>query len=108
MAKDFSKRTKSTQRNSATTSGFMNEFIHLDGVQTNYAITPAGGYVLKNIIFGTAPGSGTVVLKVGNDILAEFSNTVATGSIRFDVYLYDSLKYSNDATCDVTFVISKG
>lgn len=105
MAKTFAKRTKSTQRNSAVTSGFMNDFVHLSGAQANYPVTDAGGYVLVRVIFNTAP-SGSAVLKVGSDQLAVVSTTVAVGSLNFGVYLYDKLYYSGDA--DVTFVISKG
>lgn len=108
MAKTWTKRTKSTQRNSATTAGFMNDFVHLSGAYNNYAVTPTGGYVLSRIIFGTAPGSGTVILKVGNDILAEISSGNAAKDLTFNVYLYDQLFYSNDAADDVTFIISKG
>ncbi len=108
MAKDFSKRTKSTQRSAATNAGWMNDPVHVNGAPTAYKVTPAGGYVLQRVIFGTPPSSGTVILKIGNDTLAELSSTVASGSMYFNVYLYDILYYSTDAAADVTFIISKG
>lgn len=108
MAKDFSHRTKSTQRYAGTTAGFYNEFVHVSGAQNNYPVTPTAGYVLVRIIFGTSPASGSVTLKCGNDIITTISSANAIGDKSFPIYLYDQLFYSTDVTGDVTFVITKG
>lgn len=110
MAKNFRHRTHSTQRNSATTAGFMNDFVHVTGVQNQYPVTPSGGYVLVTCIINTAPASGSLVLQVGQDIMASISSSAsATFEHKYNVYLYDQLFFtSSDAAADVTFVISKG
>lgn len=110
MAKNFRHRTHSTQRNSATTAGFMNDFVHVNGVQTNYPVTPTGGYVLVTVIINTAPASGVLLLNVGQDSLAQISSSAsATFEHKYNLYLYDQLFFSSsDAATDVTFVISKG
>lgn len=110
MAKDFSKRVKSTQRSAGNTAGWMNDFVHITGVQTNYVVTPAGGYLLVSVIINTAPASGAIILTVGSDILAEISSSAsATFEHKYNVYLYDRLLVSTpDAATDVTFIISKG
>lgn len=105
MAKDFSHRTKATQRYAGTTAGFYNDFVHLSSAQSNYPITPGAGYVLQRIVFNTAP-SVVTNLKVGSDILASISTTAATGDKTYNCYLYDQLFYSGDG--DVTFIITKG
>lgn len=108
MAKDFSHRTKGTQRYAGTTAGFYNDFVHISGIQNNYAVTPAAGYVLQRVVFGTPPASGSIELYVGKDLLSTLSSATASGDKTYNVYLYDQLFYSTDATCDVTFVITKG
>lgn len=109
MAKDFSKRTKSTQRSASTSAGWMNDPVHVAGVQNRYPVTPSGGYVLVTMIVNTAPGSGSITLQIGNDMLAQLSSTSATSfEHKYNCYLYDQLFYSTDTAADVTFIVSKG
>lgn len=109
MAKDFSHRTKATQRYSGTTAGFMNDPIHVSGVQNKYPITPTAGYVLVTMIVNTAPASGIITLQIGNDMIAQISSGAAASfEHKYNCYLYDQLFYSTDATADVTFIVSKG
>lgn len=108
MAKDFSSRTKSTQRSAATTAGWMNDFIHVSGPQANLAITPKGKFVFNNFVINTAPGGGDIILKVGSDILAVITAASNAREFKYNCYLYDQLFYSADQDCDVTFILSKG
>lgn len=105
--KDWSHRTKSTQRYAGTTAGFYNIFVHLAAAANNYPITPTAGYVLQRVIFNTAPASGIVTLKVGPDMMAQISAANASKDIPYNIYLYDQLFYSTDVACDVTFVMTK-
>lgn len=110
MAKNFRHRTHATQRYAGTTAGFYNDFVHVVGVQDNYPITQSGGYVLVSCVINTAPASGSITLRVGQDILAIISSSAsATFEHRYNVYLYDQLFFSSgDAAADVTFILTKG
>lgn len=109
MATNYKHRTHATQRYAGTTAGFMNDFIHLSGGPGIFNVTPNGGYVLVSCIINTAPASGTIILKVGGDILAEISSSAsATFEHKYNIYLYDTLTCSlPDSTVDITFIISK-
>ena len=110
MAKNFRHRTHATQRYAGTTAGFYNDFVHVVGVQNLYPITPTAGFVLVTCIINSAPASGTIVLQVGQDILAEISSSsTATFEHKYNVYLYDQLFVTSpDAATDITFVITRG
>jgi len=110
MAKNFKHRTHATQRYAGTTAGFYNDFVHVVGVQNKYAVTPTGGYVLVTCIINSAPASGSILLQVGGDIMAEISSaSTATLEHKYNVYLYDQLFITSaDAATDITFVITKG
>lgn len=110
MAANYKHRTHATQRYAGTTAGFYNDFIHLSGGPGNFAITPSGGFVLVTCIINTAPGSGTIILTCGTDIIAEISSSAsATFEHKYNCYLYDKLNVSlPDSTTDITIVITKG
>lgn len=108
MAKDFSKRLKATQRYAGTTAGFYNDPLHVSGIQTNYPVTPVGGFVFGKLIFNTSPASGSIYLSIGKDPLAVIGSANATGDKAYNCYLYDQLFYSCDAACDVTFIVTGG
>ncbi len=110
MAKTFRHRTHGTQRYAGTTAGFYNDFVHLTGAAGNYQVTPTGGYVLVSFMVNTAPASGSIILSVGSDILAELSSSAsATFEHKYNCYLYDALNISlPDSTADVTAIITKG
>lgn len=110
MAKNFRHRTHATQRYAGTTAGFYNDFIHIVGVQDNFPVTPSGGYVLVTCIINSAPASGTLTLKCGQDIIAIISSSAsATFEHKYNCYLYDQLFFSSgDAATDITFVVTKG
>lgn len=69
---DYSKRLKSTQRNSAVTSGYMQDFRHVTGAAEKVQICPAGSVVSLTSV-NIAAGSGNVVMLCGSDIVAEFA-----------------------------------
>lgn len=110
MAANYKHRTHATQRYSGTTAGFMNDFVHLSGGPGNFTVTPSGGFVLVTCIINTAPASGTVILKCGQDIIAEISSSAsATFEHKYNCYLYDALTVSiPDSTTDMTLVVTKG
>lgn len=110
MEKNFKHRTHATQRYAGTTAGFYNDFVHVTGQRDNWPVTPSGGYVFVTLIVNTAPGSGTILLKCGTDIIAEISSTAsATFEHKYNCYLYDQLFISiPDGTADVTVVVTKG
>lgn len=110
MAKNYRHRSHATQRYAGTTAGFYNDFVHITGVQDNYAVTPSGGYVLVSCVINTAPASGVVQLRCGQDIIATISSSAsATFEHRYNCYMYDQIFLScGDAAADITIVITKG
>lgn len=100
---DFSKRLKSTTRNSAVTAGYMCDFRHVTGAAEQVQICPAGSVVTLTSI-NIAPGSGSAIMFCGSDIVAEF--TVAR-DYKQGFYAYAPISLSiPDATGDVTVYFS--
>lgn len=110
MSKNFRHRTHATQRYAGTTAGFYNDFVHLTGAFDNVPVTPSGGFVLVSCVINTAPASGVIQLKCGQDIIATISSSAsATFEHRYNCYMYDQLFVSSgDAAADITLILSKG
>lgn len=69
---DWSKRTHSTQRNTAVTAGYAVIPVHIPPGSTNFEVSVARSVLVRTSI-NTAPGSGQVILSIGNNIVMEAS-----------------------------------
>lgn len=63
---DYSKRTHSSQHNSAVASGYAVDFVHIPSGATNFEVAPARS-VVTLLSINVAPGSGNVILTCGTD-----------------------------------------
>ncbi len=96
---DYSKRTHSTQRNSAVSAGYACDFLHLTGAaETNNEIPARSVINLTSI--NIAPGSGNVEMLCGTDIVF---NAATARDYKQNFYAYAPVTINlPDATADVT------
>ena len=96
---DWSKRTHSSQRNSAVSSGYAGDFLHLTGTAENIQLIPARS-VITLLSINVAPGSGNVQLIVGGDIVMAAS---IARDYKMGFYAYSPVTVAiPDSTADVT------
>lgn len=96
---DFSKRTHASQYNSAVASGFACDFQHVTGSAGNFQEIPAGS-VITLLSINVAPGSGTVQLFCGSDMVMQGSTA---RDYKMNWYAYAAVRVDiPDTTADVT------
>lgn len=100
---DYSKRTHSTQRNSAVSAGYAVDFLHLTGAAESEQIIPARSVVTLTSI-NVAPASGNVVMLCGSDIVLEASTA---RDYKQGFYAYAPITVNlPDSTADITIYFS--